>query len=286
MSFISDFKSAPFDIFNQALQPTTFSGTATALSNGSTDAAIESLLGSKWATEDGRTLTLIQNGATALVSGVLVQTQPETTAFEKLAIPAVVANTTGNPPTAGNIGSYQIIVTNGATVMNQNAFAGGYAIIAAGTGIGQSFKIASNPGVAASAAGTITLEDPIQVALDSTSKVSLLYNPFNNVIIAPATETGAVVGSTLYPVSASTLETFNVTTGVLTAAAIPQYAYVVSHGPAAVLCDTVTNVGYPVGRSASVAGAVAVATLTTVAQIGVNMQTQTNAQTGLVYLYL
>lgn len=291
MSYLTDKSSAPFDIFNSgALYTTSYSGTATALQNGFQgivgDVSLDSLLGSKWLTEDGRTLTLVSNAATALVSGVLVQTQAETTAFEKLAVPALATQTAGNPPVAGSVGSYQIIVTNGATVIPQNALNGGYAIVAAGTGIGQMLRIASNNGVAANAAATITLEDPVQVALDNTSKVSLLYNPYRNVIIAPASETGAPVGATLYPVQASTAATTNVTSGVQTVAPQPQYFFVVSHGPASVLVDTVTNVGYPVGRSASVAGAVSVATLTTAAMVGVNMQTQTTAQNGLVYLYL
>lgn len=294
MSYITDFKSAPFDIFNQTGLPTNFSGTATIPSNGyrgtglsAPDFADTAILGSKWSTEDGRILTLVANAATALVTGVLVQTPAEVTAFEKMAIPAVVANTAGLPPVAGNVGSYQIIITNGATVLNANQFAGGYAVVSAGLGIGQTLKIASNPGSAISVPFTITLEDPIQVTLDVTSKVSMIANPFQNVIIAPASETGVPVGATLYPVAAAVASTFDATSGVLTALGTPQYFFVASHGPTGILVDsTVTNVGYPVGRSAATAGAVGVATLTTVGQIGLLMQTATSAQTALVYLYL
>lgn len=295
MSYISDFKSAPFDIFNQTGLPTNFSGTATTPSNGYTgtglsasDFANSAILGSKWSTEDGRILTLCSNAATALVTGVLLQSPAEVTAFEKLAIPAVVANTAGLPPVAGNQGSYQIIITNGATVLNANQFQGGYAVVAAGLGIGQQLKIASHPGSAISVPFTITLEDPIQVTLDVTSKISLIANPFQNVIISPAsTATAGPVGVTLYPVAASVAPTFNATTGVLVTTGTPQYFFAVSHGPAACLVDsTVTNVGYPVGVSKTTAGCVGVATLTTVPQIGVSMQTLTSAQAGMVNLFL
>lgn len=294
MSYVSDFKSAPFDIFNQTGVPSNFNGTTTLPSNGyrgtglsASDFADTALVGSKWATEDGRILTLVSNAAVALVTGVLVQNPAEVTAFEKMAIPAVVANTAGLPPVAGNQGSNQIIITNGGTVLNANQFQGGYAVVAAGLGIGQTLKIASHPGSAVSVAFTITLEDPIQVTLDVTSKISLIANPFQNVIISPSSETGVPLGATLYPVAASVAPTFDGTTGVQTATGTPQYFFICSHGPTAVLVDgTVTNVGYPLGRSATTAGAVGVATLTTVGQIGLSMQTLTSAQAGLVYLFL
>lgn len=294
MSFITDFKSAPFDIYNQTGIPSNFNGATTLPSNGyrgtglsAPDFADTAILGSKWATEDGRILTLVSNAATALVTGVLVQNPAEVTAFEKLSIPAVAANTAGLPPVSGNQGSYQITITNGATVLNANKFAGGYAIVAAGLGIGQTLKIASSPASAVSVPFTITLEDPIQVTLDVTSKISLIANPFQEVVVSPASETGIPVGATIYPVAASVASTFDGTSGALVTTGTPQYFFVVSHGPTGVLVDaTVTNVGYPIGRSATVAGAVGVATLTTVGQIGLLMQTATSAQTALVYLYL
>jgi len=292
MSYISDKSGAPFDIYNSGVLFTSqYTGTVTALQNGYQgvvgDVSLDTLLGTKWATNDGRVLTLVSNAATALVSGVLVQSQAQQTAFQKLAVPALATQVAGNPPVAGAVGSYSIIVTNGATVIPQGALNGGYAVVASGTGIGQTLQIASNPGGAASASVTITLADPVQVALDSTSKVSLLYNPFRNVIINPATATGAPIGVTLYPVIASTAATTDGTSGNQTVAPQPQYFYVVSHGITSCLVDsTVTNVGYPIGRSAATAGAVGVATLTTVGQIGISAQTLTSANNGLISLYL
>lgn len=295
MSYISDFKSAPFDIYNQTGLPSAYTGTATVPNNGynSTNGPIvgdfsdSALVGSKWATEDGRILTLVANGAVALVTGVLVQSPAETTGLEKLAIPALATQTAGQPPVAGAAGSYQIIITNGSTVLKQGLFNGGYAVVAAGTGIGQTLKIASNPASAISVAFTITLEDPIQTTLDNTSKISLIQSPFQNVIVNPTTATASPVGVTLYPVAASTAPTWDGTSGAQTANPVIQYAFIVSKGPVSCLVDsTVTNVGYPIGRSAATAGAIGVATLTTVAQIGISMQTLTSAQNGMVYLFL
>lgn len=238
-------------------------------------------VGQKFDTSDGRELALVTNGAVALVAGVLVQSSVESTAFEKLAMTVPTAY----PATAG---AFQILVTNGGTKLNQNIYAGGYAIIASGTGIGQMLKISSHQAAAASATFVVTLEDAVITTLDATSKVSLLANPYSGVIISPtSTATGGPAGVTLYPLAASTAATYDGTSGALTVAGVNQYGLITVHGPAACLIDsTVTNVGYPLGVSKTTAGCLGVATLTTVPQIAVSAQTLTSANVGLVMLGL
>lgn len=244
------------------------------------DSSLESCIGQKFDTSDGRELALVANGAVALTAGVLVQSEAEVTAHQKLAMTVPTAY----PATAGLT---QILVTNGSTVLNVNKFAGGYVIVASGTGIGQILKIASHQPAANAATFVVTLEDPIQTTLDATSKISLLQNPYDNVIINPTTATGGPIGVTLYNIAASTAATFNATTGAMTASGVKQYGLITTSGHCACLIDsTVTNVGYPLGRSAATAGAMGVATLTTVGQIGIAAQTLTSANNGLVYLFL
>lgn len=264
--------TAPLSLFQQAT--TIVTGT------GFLDPSFPSYTGQRFDLSDGREVVLVQNGATALAAGVLVQAPAEVTAFEKLAMTVPTAT----PATAG---ATQILVTNGATVLNVNQFQGGYAVVAAGTGIGQTFVIASHQAAANAATFLVTLEDAIITTLDATSKISLIADPYSNVIINPATATSTPIGVSLYPLAASVASTFNGTTGALTTLGTFQYGYIVSRGYASCLVDaTVTNVGYPVGRSATTAGAIGVATLTTVAQIGVSAQTLTSAQNGMFYLNL
>lgn len=289
MSYITDFKSSPFALYNQPPTSTNYSGTATPVYNGSTgtglngipDTSYDALLGSRWQTQDGRTLTFVSNAATALATGVLVQSQAEVTAFQKLAMTVPTAY----PATAG---TYQVLVTNGATVLNVNQFAGGYFVVASSTGIGQTLQIASHQPAAANATFVVTLIDPIQVTLSASSKVSLIANIGSNVIISPATTaTGGPVGVTLYPMPASVASTYDATYGTLTTQGTPQYGFVVSRGRVGILVDsTVTAVGYPIGVSKTTAGSVGVATLTTVPQIGVSCQTLTSANVGIIHLYL
>lgn len=266
---------------NQAYSANPASTPVTTVGTGFAAPDFGSYIGQKFDTSDGRELALVSNGAVALVAGVLVQSEAEVTAHQKLAMTVPTAY----PATAG---LYQILVTNGGTKLNVNKFSGGYAIVASGTGIGQMFKISSHQSAAASATFVVTLEDPIQTTLDATSKISLLQNSYANVIISPAsTATGGPVGVTLYGIAASTAPTYDGTSGALTAAGVAQYGLVVTHGPTTCLIDsTVTNVGYPLGVSKTTAGTLGVATLTTVPQVAVSAQTLTSANNGLVYLQL
>jgi hypothetical protein len=273
MSQISDYKSSPFALFGQ--------GTSTTAGTGVTDAGIAREVGTRFTLDDGREVALVSNGVAALVSGNLIQTEAEVTAFHKLAmtVPATYP---------ASIGNNQILVTNGATVLNVNQYQGGFASVTAGAGIGQSFRIASHAAAANGATFVVTIEEKILVTLDATSKITLMQNPYKNVIQTPiTTATGATVGISLYPVAAAVASTYNATTGKLTTAGVDQYAFIGVRGMFNVLVDnTVTNVGYPIGVSKTTAGTVGLVTLTTVPQIGISAQTLTSAETGMVYISL
>lgn len=281
MSYISDFKSSAIGLFSQAYSADPANSPITTNGTGLADPSLDSAVGQKFQTADGRTIALVQNGAVALAAGVLVQAPAEVTAFQKLAMTVP----TTYPATAG---SSQILVTNGATVLNVNQFAGGWVEVASGTGIGQFLRIASHQPAANAGTFVVTLEDTVLTTLDATSKISLIANQYNGVIITPiTTATAAPVGVSLYALAASTAPTYSATTGALTAAGVAQYGFIVTHGLASCLVDsTVTNVGYPLGVSKTTAGTVGVASLTTVPQIGVSAQTLTSANNGAITLYL
>lgn len=264
--------TSPLDLFKQA--------TSVSTGTGMVDPSFATYLGQRFDLADGREVVLVQNGAVALVAGNLIQSEAEVTAHHKLAITV---------PTAypGSIGEKKIYVTNGSTVLNENKFQGGICHISAGTGIGQSFRIASHQKAADSAKFVVELEDPITVALDTTSKVTLVQNPYKNVIINPTTATASPVGVSLYALAASTAATYNAATGAKETDGVQQFGFIQSRGVVACLVDnTVTNVGYPVGRSAATAGAVGVASLTTAAHVGIAAQTLTSAEIGVIYLAL
>ncbi len=272
---------APLNLFAQAFSANPANTPVTTAGTGFADGSFGTYVGQKFDTSDGRELVLVSNGAVALAAGVVVQSSAEVTAFQKLAMTVPTAY----PATAG---AFQILVTNGATVLNVNQFQGGYVVVASGTGIGQMLKISAHAPAANGATFVVTLEDAIITTLDATSKISLLANPYEDVIISPATTaTGGPAGVSLYPLAASTAPSYNATTGALTAAGVQQYGLIVCHGPVSALIDnSVTNVGYPLGVSKVTAGTLGIATLTSTPQVAVAAQTLTSANNGLVYLML
>lgn len=285
MSQVSDYKSSPFDLFNQKPGYTSaYTGTATPPGPGYTgtgsDFSLDALCGVRFNTDDGRQVALVRNAATAITSGLLVQAPAEVTAFNNLAITVPTAT----PATAG---TYQILVTNGATVLNQNQFADGYLLVSAGTGIGQTLQISSHGGGSNAGTFTVTLNDPIQVTLDATSTVTLVPNPYKDVVVGATGLTGAVVGASFYAISASTASTFSATTGAQTASGVPVYAFVGCHGIWGVKADGTNTpaVGLPASASTTTAGNVTV--FTAAKQIIGNMAgTATSAKQAPVYLIL
>lgn len=272
MSVVSDYKSAPFDVFTQPGVASTFNGTATpqgpgyapsavAYGNGTSyDNSYDSLCGVRWNTNEGRQVVMVRNGSTeiaaaAIGSGLLVQAPAEITTWNNLAITVPAAT----PATAG---TYQIAVTNAGTKLNAGEYTNGYALVTAGTGIGQTLQIASHPGAAASASFVLTLQDPIQVTLDATSTVTLVRNPYIGVVVSATGLTGTVVGASFYAISAGTASVYDGTSGALTTQGQPVYAFIGCHGVWGVRADATATpaVGLPASASTTTAGDVTVFT--------------------------
>lgn len=221
----------------------------------STDASLNTLVGSKFETSDGREFVLIQNAGTALVAGNLIQ-GPVT----------IGANHTNLACTTAAIGATTITVTLGGTAVTANQYAGGFLVVNAGTGIGQTLKIQGHPAAALSTAVVITLEDPFQVAtLASDSKVTLQLNPYGSAngvdvrtsgcVVCPTTLTGPVIGVTVSPIAAST-------------ATVPSYGFIQTKGVVGCLNDATTAIGLDLMHSANTAGAVQTYVVATSGRVG------------------
>lgn len=261
MSYISDFQSSPFGLFG-------VNGGVT-----SNDASVNNLLGSKFRSDDGRVFALVQNGGTALVSGVLVQSPA-----------SIGANHTGLTLSTAAIGATQITATLGGTAVTANQYQGGFLVISAGTGIGQTLKIASHP-AQSSTSGTVvlTLEDPLSVAtLTSDSKGSLTLPQYGSangatvstsgVVVVPAgTLTGRIIGATITPIPASS-------------STVPTYGWIQTEGAVGVLNQGTTAVGLDVMPSASVAGAVCTYVVATKCRVGTSTVAGEDGKTQLITL--
>lgn len=262
MSYISDFKSATIALFGST-------GGVT-----STDASMSTLTGSVWRDNLNREWVIVQNGASALVSGVLVQGPA-----------SIGANHTGLTCATAAIGATTITVTLGGTAVTANQYAGGYAVVSAGTGIGQTFQIQSHP-AQTSTSGTVvlTLADPLSVATAvSDSKVSLTLPQYGSqngaaitthgVIISPTVATGRTIGVTAYPIPASS-------------STLPTYGFIVKSGAIAVLNDSATAIGLDVMPSSAVAGAVLTYVVATRNRVGTATVAGENTKSQIITLQL
>ncbi len=267
MSYISDFKSATISLFG-------VNG-----GNTSNDASISTQLGAKWESSDGRQFTLVQNGASALVSGVMVQSPANLASFVSLVM-------VGTPA----IGATQVTVTLGGTAVVANEFQGGYLIISTLTGIGQTLKIASHPAQSSTTGNVVlTLEDPLSVALDATSTATLNLPQYGSqngtaaagagvvsalgVIVNPTTTSGRILGATLYPIPASS-------------STVPSYGFIQTKGAIGILNQGSTAIGLDLMPSASVAGALCTYVVATKTRVGTSPIAGVDGAVSMVTLQL
>ncbi len=243
MSYLSDFKSSAFTLFNN-------------LGGGtSNDASLATQVGQRFNSADYREFVLVQNGTVALTAGKLVQG------------PVNIGSTHSNLVTATSaIGSVSLTVTAGGTLITANQYAGGFAIINAGTGIGQTLRIASHPAAGSAATCVLTLEDPLSVAtLASDTKTTLSLNPYGSqygtalgtsgVVISPTSSTGPTIGVTVYPIPATT-------------ATVLSYGFIQCRGFVGCLNDATTAVGLDLMPSTNTAGAVMTYVVATRSRVG------------------
>lgn len=203
---------------------------------------------------DGRNFRGVQAGATNLVAGNLV------------AGPVTIANHLAKTASAASaIGSTTVTITLGATAATAGYYNRGYAIVLSGTGAGYSYQINTSSAAISSGVITLNLLDPIIVALDTTSTISLIPHQYTNVVQNPSTPLGTPVGVANWILPATS------------------FGWIQVFGTAAVLSQGGITIALGVAPSSSTAGAVAVVAATT-ADIGTAIVTSTDGQVAPVFL--
>lgn len=214
-------------------------------------------LGTIAETSDGRCYRYALAGATNLAAGKFNTTV------------ATVSNHTNLAVTAAAIAARQVTVTVGATAVTADQYNDGYAHVNDAVGAGGSYKIAGTPAIASSGTGTITLDEGIATALTTSSKVSLVPNPWAGSII-----------------SASAVALFcNGTNNVAVTAA--NYYWSQTGGIASALSDGIITKGAGAILSDAVNGAVEVEVAGTVTQrVGTAPEATVDAKYYPIYLTL
>jgi len=200
-----------------------------------------------------------QLGGTAVTAGKLVQHA------------AVIANHTNCAATAATAAGETAISieTAGDTDMTLNQYADGYLWVNDVNGEGQTMRVQSNPAHDHSSdpSVVITTYDELATALTTNSELSLIANPQTGLIVAPTTESGAVMGATVIDMQAS------------------YFGWFTTSGPQALLTVGTVVVGNTCVRAgASTAGAVAPATDNLLSEIGEVMAARAASEYALIWM--
>lgn len=168
---------------------------------------------------------------------------------------------------AAAIGATSVTISSSIT-LTANQLAGGFMSVCVTPGQGYIYKIKGNTAVSAAAGAVIYLEDPIIVALTTSSKVILAQNTYSGIIIEPGTPTAAIAG---------------VAPSIITNA---QYGWIQTWGPASVLFTGTGVAGKAVGSlsggtSGSAAPAIAATNI-----LGYHMATGITGEYALIHLVI
>jgi hypothetical protein len=174
----------------------------------SSSATQQHILGSYTETQDGRGFRYFKNGAVAVTPGKVYQGPAQDTTNQNPSGGLAVA--------AAAVGDFTVTLT-GTLTLAADQLAGGWMSVAVTPGLGYLYRVKGNSAVTAAANCLVTLEDPILVALTTSSKVVFQVNPYNGCVVAPATMTSTIVGVPVFAVAAS------------------QFGWMQTHGPASCL---------------------------------------------------
>ena len=201
-----------------------------------------------------------QLGGTAVTAGKLVQHA------------AIIANHTNCAATAATTaGTTAIsIETAGDTDITLNQYADGYLWVNDVNGEGQTMRVQSNPAHnhGDDPSIVITTYDELATALTTNSQLSLIANPHTGLVVAPAAETGAVMGATVIDMTAD------------------YYGWFTTSGPQALLSVGTLVVGNIAVRSGGTAGGVAPATDNLLTEVGEVMAARADTEYSLVWMNL
>lgn len=232
------------------------------ISNTSTTAPFSTFtlpLGSRATTGDGRDFRLVQAGATALVIGQLQQGT------------AVQSNMQGITATAAAVGATSTILTiSTGTAIAAGALAGGYYQTYGTTanGGGQNLVISNNTATTSGGTSiTITLLDPVQVAVTASANVNLVPPIYAGVVVNATSTTSTPVGVAINNLAAN------------------YFGWVQVKGIANAQIQGTPAVGLGLVPSTSTAGALGVEAATT-PQIAINLATGVDGRYGPVDLLI
>jgi hypothetical protein len=183
-------------------------------------------LGTQARTADGREYVYVKAGASDLAPGKLVVAKDEVANHKNIAVAAAAA-----------VGDTRVQVTLGATAAAEDLYADGFLTVNDAAGEGISYRIASHGAIDSAGTGWINLDEPVKVALTTSSQVSL-HSVYESVIISATDQANFALGVP------------NVTIGDT------EFGWLQTRGHCSVLADEGSAIGTSLTIGTAVAGAV------------------------------
>ena len=205
-------------------------------------------LGTRLVLNDSREFVYAKAGAVALAAGKLCQAPTTIGANHQALTPVAVSGTV-----AANVGDRQIQVTLGATLASDSQYADGWIQVQDATEGGPIYKVIGHAAVASAGVLTAKLADPLWESYTTTSsRWTLVSNPWNGVLVAPTTLVGPIVGVPIRDIP------------------IANFGWLQVKGMASILTDaTAVVIGSPVVPSLTVAGAIGISAAYVVTSLAV-----------------
>src|SRR3990167_2832505 len=150
-------------------------------------------LGAYAESPDGRGFRYSLIGATSTVAGKVYQGK---------ALDATNDQPSGGHAVAAAAIGDTAVVTTATLTATVNEFAGGYLAVVVTPGQGYTYRIKGHL-AATTAVVTINLEDPIQIALTTSSRVIWVAHPYSGLVIEPGTPTANIAGVATHIITAS-----------------------------------------------------------------------------------
>jgi len=219
-------------------------------------------VGTRGSLEDGRVFYYARSSGASIAAGSLLQSELVDEQNEDRAV-----NT-------AQIGDRSITVSFGTTTADANDYAGGYVCVIDADGEGVTYQIDQHPAVTSGGSIAITLVDPIYLAFEDATTVTIVKNPWMDVVIASGT-------SALVPPAG--VPSVTVPAGTTTA----QYFWSQTWGVASVKQGSTGLVqGAPLTHSIQGAGTgqVGIAEGVRPEHVGVGLYTSTRTEMGPVFL--
>lgn len=195
------------------------------------------------------------NASTAAVAGNLQVAVTVTANHVNRAVAAAAA-----------IDAQTVSVTLGATAAAKDLYAEGEMCVNDVTGEGISYRIVGNDVFASSGTANVYLAEPIQVALTTSSEVSLVQNPWDRIVISVTDQADQPVGV------------------AIKATAVDLYSWIQTRGLCSVLADETLTVGAALTTGTGTAGAVEELDGVLEVQVGIANQAGVDTEERLVYL--